>query len=168
MKRRRASTWPAGVTLLELAIVLAVLAVLGALAVPTLGTRLDRQRLTGAAEMLAADLADARFESARRAQTLHVEVSPGVAWCWAVTSVPGCGCGPPQACQVRTVQASAHPGIKLLEGHAVQLDPTGVAQGLTAALFESRQGERLRVDMLPLGRTRICTAAGAPLRYATC
>jgi type IV fimbrial biogenesis protein FimT len=61
----------AGLTLIELCAVLAVLALLSALALPSLGHRLDRQRLHAAAETLAADLADARFEAARRGQPLH-------------------------------------------------------------------------------------------------
>ena len=54
-----------GFTLLELVITLAVLGILSTLAMPSLGSRVDRARLVGTAEMLAADIAEARFEAAR-------------------------------------------------------------------------------------------------------
>ncbi|MFO1286584.1 MAG: prepilin-type N-terminal cleavage/methylation domain-containing protein [Rubrivivax sp.] len=86
-----------GLTLLELAVVLAVLAVLGALALPSMAARLRGERLQTAAEMLAADIADARHEAARRGQALHIEGraadSGGPAWCWSVATAPGCPCG---------------------------------------------------------------------------
>jgi len=78
-----------GFTLLELMIGLAVLAVLATLAVPSMGSALQRQRLRAAAEHLAADLNEARFEATRRGQILHVLPRSGPAWCWAVAREPG-------------------------------------------------------------------------------
>jgi type IV fimbrial biogenesis protein FimT len=158
-----------GLTLLELAITLAVLAVLGALALPNITERLSRQRLQSAAEMLAADLTDARFEAARRGQALHVLAQEGTAWCWAVAAAPGCACDQAQACQVHRVRAADHPGVRLLEGHALVLDPAGTTPGGgTAAVFASPRGERLRVDVSALGRPRVCALQGAWPRLPAC
>ena len=82
-----------GLTLLELSIVMAVLAILGALAVPSMAERLAGERLLSAASMYAADIADARHEAARRGQPLHVQASAGPAWCWAVATHAPCACG---------------------------------------------------------------------------
>lgn len=150
----------AGLTLLELLIGLAVLAVLGTLAVPGLGSQLDRQRLRHAAQTLAADLNETRFLAAQRGQTLYVQVQEGPQWCWAVATDTGCGCGAPQACQLHAVNVADHPGVRLLTPAAVRLDALGSAQVTGAVTFESPQGERLRVDVTPQGRTRICAAAG--------
>ena len=100
-----------GFTLLELVVTLAVMAVLGTLALPSLGQRVDRARLAGAAEGLAADIAEARFEAARLGRSLHVQARDGTDWCWSVANAPGCGCAAAQACQLKTVQASDHPGV---------------------------------------------------------
>lgn len=157
-----------GITLLELAIVLAVLAVLGALAVPSLGARLERQRLAGAAQSLAADLSNARFEAAQRGQALHVQPASGAAWCWAVSATTPCACAQPQPCQLRRVHADAHAGVRLVQGAPVRLEPGGTALATQVATFESRRGEQLRVLLLPMGRARICASAGTMAEYAPC
>lgn len=157
-----------GLTLIELAITLAVLAVLGAIALPGLGAGLERQRLQATAQALAADIADARFEAARRGQALHVQASGGAAWCWAVSEDPACPCGAAQACQLRNVRAADHPGVRLVSAQTLRLEPAGGAQAGTAATLESPRGDRLRVDIGPLGRTRICAAAGAWPRMQPC
>lgn len=162
-----------GLTLIELCMTLAVLAVLGAIALPSFASRLDRQRLQAAAETLAADLADARFEAARRGHALHL-VPQGSAdqWCWSVATAPGCGCGQPQACQLKTVSAAEHPGVRLVQAEPVVLGAEPAAgESRVAALLESRRGERLQVALAPTGRVRICAPEGAgagAARYPRC
>lgn len=154
-----------GLTLIELAITLAVLAILGAIALPSVGSSLDRQRLQASARALADDIAEARFEAARRGQALHLRATPGgsggAGWCWSVSASADCPCGQPQACQLRNVRAADHPGVQLVSAQSLRLDPVGAAQAGTAALLESRRGERLRVDVSALGRSRVCAVAGA-------
>jgi type IV fimbrial biogenesis protein FimT len=157
-----------GLTLLELVIMLAVLVVLGTLSVPTIGARLARQRLDAAAEQLAADLANARFEAARRGQVLHLQTSAGTDWCWAVATTADCGCAAIQACQLQRVPATAHRGVRLVAGWAARLEPAGTSEPTSVATFESGHGDRLRVDLLALGRARICSAAGPTNRYPAC
>jgi type IV fimbrial biogenesis protein FimT len=159
-----------GLTLLELVMVLAVLAVLSSLAVPSMGARLDRQRTLGAAEGLAADLAEARFEAARLGKPLFVRASgQGGDWCWAVTTEDGCGCRDDvRSCQLHRVHAQDHRGVALVQGLDVRVDPTGGAQPPQAALLETKRGERLRVEMSPLGRARVCAVSGTWPRVPGC
>lgn len=152
---------PRGFTLIEIAIAIAVLAVLSALALPGFGASLERQRLHAAAQQLAADLTEARFEAARRGLPLHLRATIGAQWCWAVTTTPDCTCGTPQpSCQLRNVRAADLPGVRLATAHDVALDPNGSATAADGTTLESRRGDRLRVSVGPSGRARICAAAG--------
>jgi type IV fimbrial biogenesis protein FimT len=176
----------AGVTLLELAVALAVLVVLGTLAVAPLNDRLQRQRLALAAETLAADLAEARFEAARRGHAVyavaHAGTGAGTNWCWALDpgaagaahtahTAPAPGADSNTACPtqaLRLVQAQTHPGVRMARGGSLRIEAVGTTAAGTLAVFVSPKGERLRVDMLALGRARICSETGAQGRYPGC
>jgi type IV fimbrial biogenesis protein FimT len=159
-----------GLTLLELMIGLAVLAVLATVALPNCGAATERARLRAAAETLAADLNEARFESAQRGQPLSLNPQAGLPWCWAVGTTSDCSCATPQACQLKTVKGSDHAGITLLDARASSFDPTGtVIQGAgNVGTFQSGHGERLRVELSTLGRALICSPAAAVPGYVAC
>lgn len=140
--------------------VLAVLGVLGALALPQLGSQLERQRLRDAAQTLAGDISEARFLAAQRGQAVHLLASKGVPWCWTVALTPGCDCQSAPACALHATRAGDHPGVKMLDNLTVTLDPTGAPTLPSSTTFEAPHGERLRVDVSALGRPRICAAAG--------
>jgi type IV fimbrial biogenesis protein FimT len=167
-----------GLTLLELAIVMAVLAILGAIAMPSMAGRLRAERLQTAAEMFAADIADARHEAARRGQTLHVEAmaasssnpTAGPAWCWSVATTAACPCGDAAAaaaCRLKHVPAKEHPGVHLVQTQAVHVMPDGQANPVLAAVFSA--GERqLQVQVSRFGRARVCDPAGTSSRAPRC
>jgi type IV fimbrial biogenesis protein FimT len=156
-----------GLTLLELMAVLAVLAVLMTLAVPSTSGLLQRQRLNAAAEALAGDLAEARFEAARRNTALHLESHGGPAWCWSVAASPGCSCdAPTSSCRIKTVRSTDHPGIQLVQPLQARLDPAD-ANLTGSATLASSSGESLRVDLTPMGRARICVPSTGPVAAAT-
>lgn len=157
-----------GLTMLELMIAVAVLAVLGAVAIPSLGARMDQQRLIGAAEALVADINEARFEAARQSRSMHVLMQSGPAWCWAVATDSACPCGLGQGCELRHAVPSDHAGVQLLQAQAVLLLPNGQAEAAGGATLQSRRGTQLRVEVMALGRARICTLGSATTRYPAC
>lgn len=161
---------PRGLTLLELVIAMAMLAIVASLALPNFGSAADRTRLRSAAETLATDIAEARYESAQRGAPLFLDVQAGPGWCWAVTTAAGCRCGLPQSCQLKTVSEADNPGVLLVDAHALAFDPTGMpmAAAGTEALLQSRRGEQLRVSVSPLGRASICSPEGAVPGYLRC
>lgn len=161
MRPGTAAALAQGFTLIELVITMAVLAILGAIALPSVGAGLDRQRLQATAQALAADIGQARFEAARRGQALHLQASAGADWCWSVSADPGCRCGQAQACQLQNVRAADHPGVQIVSAQSLRLEDVGAAQAGTAAVLQSRRGDRLRVDVSALGRSRVCAAAGS-------
>lgn len=160
-----------GFTLLEAATAVALVAIVATLALPSFGAAMERSRLKAAAEALASDLQEARFEAARRGQALHVELSPGPAWCWSVSTAPGCGCGA-AACRLKAATAAEHAGVTLVEARSASFTPTGgpdvPAPVNAGATFESGHGERLRVELSALGRARICAPHARVSGYAPC
>jgi type IV fimbrial biogenesis protein FimT len=171
-----------GLTLLELLMVLVVLAILSAIAVPTMATRLRTERLQTAAEMFAADIADARHESAKRGQPLHIEAringSPATgepAWCWSVATASACPCGEAAGapaltaptCRLKAVPAPEHPGVLLVSAEPVRVLPDGQVNPVLAAVFAA--GDRqLHVQVSRFGRARVCDPAGGSTRVPKC
>jgi prepilin-type N-terminal cleavage/methylation domain-containing protein len=152
----------AGVTLIEVAVALAVFVILATVAVPPISKHMQRQRLSLAAETLAADVAEGRFEAARLGKAVTVAAHTNHEWLWTL-STPASGATP-----LRQVGHGAHPGVRLVGGQGVTLLPTGFSAANTVAVFESPRGERLRVATGPTGRARVCSETAAWGRYSAC
>jgi type IV fimbrial biogenesis protein FimT len=158
-----------GLTLLELMVTLAIVAVLASLALPSFGGMMARHRLKAAADHLSMDLAEARFEATRRGEALHLQLRPGADWCYAVTLAPGCDCRVAQSCQLKTVRAGEHPGVRLVEGRDLDFEPRPRAgMGSVAALLQGQDGAQLRVGLSPLGRPNVCAPGAAVSGYPRC
>ena len=162
-----------GFTLLELAIVMAITCVLGALAVPSFSGLIARQRLKSAAYGLQADIALARQEAGRRGQPVHLMFQPGAQWCYALSAGIGVDCrqaGPAAGSGVlKVVRAPDHPGITLMAATAMAMDSRSGASLLAegqARFASPRTGEQLQVHLGRLGRAHVCApatpVAGAP------
>ena len=170
-----------GFTLLELVITLAILAVLGAITLPSFNALIDRQRLHAAARHLQADLALARHESGRRGLPVQLNFQPaaqaGAAWCYSL------GTGHPFDCRqpgittasgvIRVVNSPEFPGITLHQADVMVLHASGLGGSLgrinsglplrhSQANISSRGGLQLRLVLGLLGRASLC-APGAPV-----
>lgn len=156
-----------GLTLLETMVALAIVALLMSLALPSFGSMMSRHRLKAAAEQMAMDLAELRMLATQRNRTLHVSVAAGPQWCYALAVAQGCDCRVPQGCQLKTVRAKDHPGVTLLEGQELHIDPRPGPSG-GSALLQGSDGARLRVGLSPLGRPRVCAPAAAVPGFAAC
>ena len=164
-----------GFTLLELAIVLAVTAILAAMAVPTFASLVARQRLQAAAEHLKADIALARQEAGRRAQPVHLAFQPGSNWCYAIGTGPVGDCRQalarsPANGLIKLVQGRDQPGVQLLLATPMTLDDrTGAnLQGEGLARFASAEGQQLQVRLGRLGHTSVCAPVAAVVGTPAC
>ena len=155
-----------GLTLIELAVAMALIALLATLTTPHFSDLLARHRLRSAAETLLADFSDARFVAAQRGQAVHVAFQTGGDWFWAVASTPGCDCRAAPACRLKTTRGGEHPGVSLTASNDARFDPEGLGRG--SAELRSVRGHQLRVEVGPTGRPRLCTAAGGDTRYPAC
>lgn len=158
-----------GLTLIELVAVLGLLATLMMLALPSATGVVARHRLKAAAESLAHDLADLRFESAQRGTTLHLRFDRSGDWCYALAHSSPCDCRSGRSCQLKTVHARDYPGVRLVEAADAQFLPLGGAvESGGGALLESADGSQLRVALTRLGRPKVCAPGGAVSGYAAC
>jgi type IV fimbrial biogenesis protein FimT len=158
-----------GLTLLELMAALGIVAVLAALALPSFGAMMARHRLKAAAEHLAIDLAELRFEATQRGLPLHLHFASGAQWCYTLATASGCDCRVAQSCQLKTVRASDHPGVQLVEAQDALFAPQPGAQlGSGSALLRSNDGAQLRVGLTVLGRPKVCAPGAAVAGIASC
>lgn len=153
----------AGFTLLEALIVVAIIAILAAFAVPSFNITLDKQRITSAAEAVLADLRWARAEAIKRNKKVRVIFTTGSAWSYTVTVDPYTS-----ADDLKTVNGSDFPSTNLSEAKFgsvayTTFEPTrGTGSAGTATITSNNFTARVRVSTL--GRTRICDLEG----YDTC
>ncbi|MEO7852335.1 MAG: prepilin-type N-terminal cleavage/methylation domain-containing protein [Rubrivivax sp.] len=162
-----------GLTLIELLVALALVAVLTTLALPSFATMMGRHRLKAVAENMALDLAELRFQATRRGVALHLQVSPGANWCYALALAPGCDCQVQQHCQIKTVHGRDHPGVVLEEGTNLLFEAQGtltqpILPSQTGAVLKSSDGSRLQVGVSALGRPKVCAPGAAVAGYAAC
>jgi type IV fimbrial biogenesis protein FimT len=158
-----------GLTLIEMAVAIALTVTLTTLALPYFGDLIARHRLKAAAEGLLADISEARFEAARRGQTLHIAFAAGNPWCYTVATAPGCHCASGNTCRVKAVIGSEFGGIEMPAAEDLVLTPeaTGAAVPRTTRL-QTAKGAALEVRTSPLGRPGICVAGGTVAGYPRC
>jgi len=156
-----------GFTLLELAIALAITAILAAMAVPTFSSLVARQRLHAVVEHLRADIALARQEAGRRAQPVHLVFQPGSRWCYAIGTRPVGDCllatATPGSGLIKVVRGSDQPGVQLLLATPMTLDGRtgGSLRAGGLARFASAEGQQLQVRLSALGHASVCAPSAA-------
>jgi prepilin-type N-terminal cleavage/methylation domain-containing protein len=158
---------PGGITLIELLVALAVLAVLLAAAAPAFTGLVDRLQLRGAADALYSDLLLARLEALRRNVPVGVAFGdgPAGAWCHALTDRGACDCFAADACALagspgRSARGSDFPRVSLATNfppdHAAIFNPARGTATAGTTHFSSAAGS-IDVVVSSLGRVRLCS-----------
>ncbi len=169
-----------GVTLVEMAVVMALAAIVVGLAAPGLRDTMDLRRLDGAATRLATDLQLVRTEAVARNQPVRISFHalPG-ANCWVVHTglAAQCDCSGdgPATCrgdarQIKTVRLPADERVGLQANMgSIVFDPlhgTGTPTGTLR--LTGRDGRAIHHVVNVMGRVRSCSPAGAVPGYRAC
>lgn len=164
-----------GFTLIELAIVLVLVGLLSAMAVPSMSALVQRHRLLEAGHVLQADVALARDRAVAQRRTAYVVLQPGRPWCWAVSLDQPVDCrraaAPTSATVLKQVSGERF-GPQILALAEVQLAIDG-RQGLrqgppVQAQLVAIQGPQLAVHLGPMGRASLCSPGSAWGHLASC
>jgi len=171
-----------GMTMIELIIVIAIVAILVALAIPSFTVYFEKARLRGAADDIVALLAEARQAAVRENKQVGMSVMlTGTNWCVGanpaadppaagdpIPNADFCDCSVPAACGLRALSAASYRGVSRPAGADTwfRFDPKlGTLVSMLAVqpiLLQSQSGDfQLRVNVSPLGHARICRPAGA-------
>jgi len=166
-----------GLTLMEVMVTVAIMAILLVLAVPSFSSFLARGRLSGAAEGLALDLQLAKGEAIRGDTPVRLTFSSGNAWCYgSVPTNSSCTCAPTNTCTLRRVDSSGYAGVTMstlsFPGNTPNNFTTFTArQGLANAgtvEFTHPDAGTLRVSLGAAGQVSICSTSGGLGHHPAC
>jgi type IV fimbrial biogenesis protein FimT len=168
-----------GLSLLEVAIVVAILAIVGATAVPSFTALVDARRLDGAATRLAADVQFVRGEAIARNRTLRLSIRAGAdATCWIVHtgSADDCSCAAAgavcggDALAIKSVVLPSAERVDVAGNVAsIVFDPLHGTSTPTGTLrLTDGRGRSVQHVVNVLGRVRSCSPAGAVAGYPSC
>ena len=165
-----------GVTLVELMVVIAVVAILAAVAMPSYRELMDNYRVRKAAEDVVSLISNARSGAVKLHRQVNVSFASGTDWCVGANSagVPSsgqqagtaaaCTCGTAGSCMVDgeevVIPPLKHPGVTLGVGSTslVFNGVTGATTGLsgsTIALHSPLNKFTATVTVTPLGQANL-------------
>jgi type IV fimbrial biogenesis protein FimT len=181
MKRHR------GITMIELLVTIAIVAILAALGMPSYQDMVERNRLKQAVEALKSDLQWMRVEAIKQSCNLEASFTNGANWSYQIYIPPaaagtscfvqhenhGCPAAATANCNIRTGNSTEFAGVSM---GTVAF----ITNPATMAAFDFRRGEATRdgdpkngrvemnsanydvkVVVAPVGRVRICSIAGS-------
>ncbi len=166
-----------GFTLVEVAIVLCIAAVLATLAWPGIGSLMERRRLDGAASALAGDLQFSRSEAIARNEPVYLTAlsnGDGDA-CWLVHTGPNADCSCESGCTgetslLRKTRLPAADGVRLhAPAGSLQFDPKlGTCTPTGTFELVGRSGNAVHQIVNVMGRVRTCSPHARVAGHAAC
>ncbi|MFQ5487563.1 MAG: GspH/FimT family pseudopilin [Gammaproteobacteria bacterium] len=155
-----------GISLLEVLLLLVIMALLAAFAIPSFQSLLAKQRLKGAAETLFSELQRARLGAIQRNRTLSARfvIQPSGQWCLGVSDGDACHCDKDNCLlagrPAPLLDSAVMPHIRLNTNFPHHTLFFGPLQGGARAgsIFLSTAGREARIVIGSLGRIRLCSS----------
>jgi type IV fimbrial biogenesis protein FimT len=169
-----------GMTWVETAVVMAVVAVVTSQAAPSMARFVDARRLEGVATQIATDLQSARIESVARNQAIRLTLQqPAQGSCYVIHTglAAQCMCAifAPTICtgdarEIRTIALPAGDGVSLAANTAsILFDPLhGTSTPSATFRVLGRHGRAVHHVVNVMGRVRSCSPAGGVAGYPSC
>lgn len=159
-----------GFTLLEAMIVVAIVGILAAIAVPSFQGMIERDRLKLVVESLKSDMQFARTEAIKQSNDIIVSRTTGDAgaWCYGLSATtPSCDCKQTTAattddCELKSISGSAFSSTVNMDS-ASGNSTFGFRRGTIGAngVTFSTANYKARIIFSDTGRVTICTPAGS-------
>lgn len=153
-----------GLTLMELVITIAVVAILAVASVPVYTDYIETNRLKAASEAIYSSSTQARSEALKQQAAMLVMVTSGGSWCVGVTTASTCNCGTPGNCNLGTISGSEYPGTSLsLNGIVTNVGfSVGGDRGLVTPsgtlTLTATNGDAISIVINKMGFPRLCSA----------
>ncbi len=179
----------AGVSLVEVLTVVAVVGILAALALPSFQEQFSRSRMRSAGEQLRADLNLARSEAVKRDRNvvMSFKLNPDTSWCYGMHLLTACDCAVTDvtntnycfldrdAGNVPVAAVVTSTDFRNITFDAVpfggQLTFSSVRPSLAASsatLISTDSDARIRLVVSGLGRVRFCSPSSSLSGYPAC
>ena len=163
-----------GFTLIELLVVLVVLGIFVIAGVPAMNGFIEKNRVRGAAEVVASEFQLARSEAIKRGRPISVSFNTvGVKWCFGTDENPGCDCtvvdvNQAGACTLevggkdllKVTSSDAYKGVSVLQnfsGGTATFDHVRGSVNTGSVVTTSPGGLQMQVQVSALGRIGICS-----------
>jgi len=172
---------PAGFTLVEMIVIIAILAIMVTMAAPSFNSLFDSSRVKRAAETASAFLVNAKSQSIKMNRSVAAIVSgSGTSWCVGMVEMVDddttCDCAIAGSCQIdgvdRVLDGASFRGVELDgpdDGHVFEFRPLrNTVVGNETIELVSEDGVAFNVVVSAVGRVRICSVGSSRGGYPAC